>query len=170
MDRKLGVHLASPARGRVSFLLELYVKLFDSHRFINNLRPVASYPRSLNNMFTSAGLLYIHSGSKAVSVLGWNPPFRAYTTAIWCFFTSNVFLVVVPWIPPAPGYQVYERLPYYVSELRGSRSRDRVPRVLTADHQPHIVTLRRGIGDCVYGCRVLVCKSGLSAPQRGIQT
>ena len=83
-------------------------------------RSVASYPRSVSNTFISAGLLYVHSRLKAVSVLGWNPPFRAYTTVIWFFFASNVFLVIVPWIPPAPGYQVYEHIPYFVSELRGS--------------------------------------------------
>jgi hypothetical protein len=68
-------------------------------------------------MFISAGLLYIHSRPEAAS--GWNPPFRAYTIAIRFFFVSNVFLVVAPWIPPAPGYQVYERIPYYVSKLCG---------------------------------------------------
>ena len=97
-------------------------------------RSVASYPRSVFNTFISAGLLYVHSRPKAVSVLGWNPPFRAYTTAIWFFFASNVFLVIVPWIPPAPGYQVYEHIPYFVSELRGSRFRVRVFQVLTAEY------------------------------------
>ena len=78
---------------------------------------MSSYPLSLINMLISAGLLYIHSRPEAVSVLGWNPPFRAYAVAVWFFFVSNVFLVVVPLIPPAPGYHVYERIPYYVSEL-----------------------------------------------------
>ena len=77
-------------------------------------RPVSSYPFSLINAFIAAGLLYIHSRPKSEVALGWNPPFRAYTVAIWFFFASNVFLVVVPWIPPAPGYQVYEHIPYYV--------------------------------------------------------
>jgi hypothetical protein len=80
-------------------------------------RPVSSYPFSLVNMFVSAGLLYIHLCPKSVSGLGWNPPFRAYTAAVWVFFASNVFLVVVPFVPPAPGYQVFEHIPYYVSEL-----------------------------------------------------
>ena len=97
------------------------------------LCPVVSYPRSLINVFISAGLLYIHSRPKAVSVLGWTPPFQAYTAAIWFFFASNVFLVVVPWIPPAPGYQVYERIPYYVSKFRASRL-ESVYRELIADN------------------------------------
>jgi hypothetical protein len=80
-------------------------------------RPVSSYPVSFINMFISAGLLYIHLHPEAASGSGWNPPFRAYPAAVWFFFASNVFLVVVPWIPPAPGYQVYEEIPYYVSKL-----------------------------------------------------
>lgn len=31
------------------------------------------------------------------------------------FFLSNVFLLIVPLIPPSAGYEVYEHLPYYVS-------------------------------------------------------
>ena len=81
------------------------------------LRLVSSYPLLLINMFTAAGLLYIHLHPEAVSSCGWNPPFRAYTAAVWFFFVSNVFLVVVPWVPPAPGYKVFERIPYYVSEV-----------------------------------------------------
>ena len=94
---------------------------------------MSSYPLSLINMFISAGLLYIHSCPEAVPAQGWNPPFRAYTAVIWIFLASNVFLVVVPWIPPAPGYQVYEHIPYYVSKL-GSRFRVCVPRERTVDH------------------------------------
>ena len=132
MGRELSVRLASTTRGRISFRLELYVNLFDyrpeAYSLIHaNLsmifRSVSSYPLSLINMFISVGLLYIHSRPEAVSVPGWNPPFRAYTAAIWVFFTSNVFLVVVPFIPPAPGYKVFERIPYYVSKLRDSRIR-----------------------------------------------
>ena len=124
MDYKFGVYLASSTRGCVSFLLELYVNLFDSWPVVHSLmisHPVAAYPRCLINVFISAGFLYVHLHPKAVSVLGWNPPFQAYTAAIWCFLASNVFLVIVPWIPPAPGYQVYEHIPYYVSKPRGSR-------------------------------------------------
>jgi len=80
-------------------------------------RSVTSYPFSLINTFISAGLLYIHLRPKAALGLGWNPPFRAYTAAVWLFFASNVFLITVPFIPPAPGYEVFEHIPYYVSEL-----------------------------------------------------
>ena len=143
MDGKFGVYLASPAGGCVSFLPELYVNPFDSRpvayssthtQFSTTLCPVASYPSCVIDMLISAGLLYIHSRSKATSALGSNLPFRAYTAAIWFFLASNVFLVVVPWIPPPPEYQVYENIPYYVSKLCGSRFRVCMPQELTANH------------------------------------
>ena len=133
-------------------------------------RIVSSYPRSLINVFITAGLLYIHSRPKGVSVLGWDPPFRAYTTAIWVFLASNVFLVVVPWIPPAPGYQVYEHLPYFVSELWAQGLESVHLESLQLITLLPVVALPRGVGDRIYGCRVLVCTSGLSTPPRGIQT
>lgn len=45
----------------------------------------------------------------------WHPPFRAYKLAVVFFFLSNVFLVVVPMVPPSTGHGPYELLPYYVS-------------------------------------------------------
>ena len=114
---------------------------------------------SLINMFISAGLLFVHLRPDLVPGLGWNPPFRAYTAAVWFFFASNVFLVVVPWVPPVPGYHVFERIPYYVSEIR-VRVFDN-PQLTTS---PPTVALCRGIGNRVYGHRVLVCESDLSTP------
>ena len=97
-------------------------------------RPVSSYPISLINTFVSAGLLYIHLRPEAVSGSAWNPPFRAYTAVVWIFFASNVFLITVPFIPPAPGYQVFEHIPYYVSERYDSTIRIKFLENLTADH------------------------------------
>ncbi|KAF9788570.1 amino acid transporter [Thelephora terrestris] len=83
----------------------------DAYLFVLTL---SSYPLSLINTLISAGLLYIHSRPQSDVAQDWNPPFRAYKAAIWFFFASNVFLVVVPFVPPAPGYQVFERIPYYL--------------------------------------------------------
>jgi len=83
----------------------------DAYLFILTL---TSYPFSLINTFVAAGLLYLHLRPKAVSGPSWNPPFRAYTAAVWLFFVSNVFLITVPFIPPAPGYEVFEHIPYYL--------------------------------------------------------
>jgi len=93
-------------------------------------RPVASYPLS----DISAGSLYIRSHPKAVLGLGWNPPFRTYTVAVRLFFASNVFLIIVPFIPPAPGYEVFKRIPYCVSELYNLQSKFGFVKNLTADH------------------------------------
>ena len=74
-------------------------------------------------MFVSGGLLLLHlplhaSLHRLAEMLKithkWHPPFRAYTPAIVFFFISNVFLAFAPLIPPAHGFKVYERLPYWV--------------------------------------------------------
>lgn len=44
----------------------------------------------------------------------WHPPFRAYTPVVGFFFLSNIFLAFAPLIPPAAGFSVYEKLPYWV--------------------------------------------------------
>jgi hypothetical protein len=31
------------------------------------------------------------------------------------FVLSNIFLIIVPFVPPVPGTRVYERMPYWVS-------------------------------------------------------
>lgn len=44
----------------------------------------------------------------------WNPPFKAYRWAVLLFLVSNVFLVVVPFVPPSSEQgRVYRRLPYW---------------------------------------------------------
>lgn len=44
----------------------------------------------------------------------WDPPFKAGRFTISVFFLSNVFLLVVPLIPPTTT-KVYRTLPYWVS-------------------------------------------------------
>ncbi|KAF8838468.1 amino acid transporter [Paxillus ammoniavirescens] len=43
----------------------------------------------------------------------WDPPFRAHKYAVVFFFLSNVFLAVVPMVPPSAGFEPYEHLKYY---------------------------------------------------------
>jgi hypothetical protein len=74
---------------------------------------VSSYCLSIINTLVSGGLLLLYT--PAYRVWDWNPPFRAPKTVICLFFLSNVFLVVVPLVPPASGSRVYEHLPYWVS-------------------------------------------------------
>ena len=73
---------------------------------------VTSYSLALINTLVSAGLLILYT--KAYQDWDWDPPFRAPKLIIWLFFLSNVFLVVIPLIPPVSGSRAYEYLPYWV--------------------------------------------------------
>ncbi|KAJ7917226.1 APC amino acid permease [Mycena leptocephala] len=72
----------------------------------------SSYSLALINTLVSFGLLLLHT--PAYKPFGWAPPFRAPRAITVLFFLSNVFLVAVPLIPPAPGRRVYDALPYYL--------------------------------------------------------
>jgi len=61
----------------------------------------------------SVGRLLLHS--KPYKSYNWHPPYRAPMYLAIFFFLSNVFLLIVPLIPPSAGYEMYEHLPYYVS-------------------------------------------------------
>ncbi|KAJ7773966.1 APC amino acid permease [Mycena metata] len=72
----------------------------------------SSYSLALINTLVSFGLLLLYT--PAYRAFGWAPPFRAPRAVTVLFFLSNVFLVVVPLVPPAPGRHVYDALPYYL--------------------------------------------------------
>lgn len=76
---------------------------------------VSSYSLALINTLVSAGLLLLYT--KAYQEWDWDPPFRAPKLIVWLFFLSNIFLVVIPLIPPVPGSKVYDYLPYWVSGI-----------------------------------------------------
>ncbi|EIW77194.1 APC amino acid permease [Coniophora puteana RWD-64-598 SS2] len=80
----------------------------DAYLFVVNL---SSYPLTIYNTLVSGGLLLLYT--PAYKSFGWNPPFRAYKSATIFFFVSNVFLLLVPYVPPAPGHGVYKNLPYW---------------------------------------------------------
>jgi len=81
----------------------------DAYHFLIN---VSSYSSAVINTLVSVGLLLLHT--RAFRSWGWNPPFQAPKLVILLFVLSNVFLVVVPLVPPVPGTSVYERLPYWL--------------------------------------------------------
>jgi len=81
----------------------------DAYLFMISL---SSYSLALINALVSAGLLLLYT--KAYQEWDWDPPFQAPKLIIWLFFLSNVFLVVIPTIPPAPGSRVYDYLPYWL--------------------------------------------------------
>lgn len=74
---------------------------------------VSSYPRSLINATIAGGLLFLHT--RWGRNWDWSPPFKAWPVATTFFLASNLFLVIVPLVPPSPGYSPYEHLPYFVS-------------------------------------------------------
>ncbi|KAH7910149.1 APC amino acid permease [Hygrophoropsis aurantiaca] len=80
----------------------------DAYLFIVNM---SSYPLTIFNTLISSGLLLLYT--PAYKSYDWNPPFRAFKPAVVFFLISNIFLGVVPLIPPLPGSHVYEHLPYW---------------------------------------------------------
>ncbi|KAJ8586140.1 amino acid transporter [Rhizopogon salebrosus TDB-379] len=80
----------------------------DAYLFIVNF---GSYPLTMFNLLISGGLLALYT--PALKSYGWSPPFRAWKPVIVFFFLSNVFLAIVPMIPPSPGFEVYKHLPYW---------------------------------------------------------
>lgn len=94
------------------------------------------------NLAVAVGLLRLHTKSGAKAAGGWNPPFRAWTVVVLFFALSNVFLAMVPLVPPPEGQSVYEdkRIPYWVSITFLIH----LYRVLTATFTaPHFRLLRR---------------------------
>ena len=75
----------------------------------------ASYSLTIVNMLVSVGLLLLHTQS--YRGWGWNPPFQAPRLVILLYVLSNIFLVVVPFVPPVPGSRIYDHLPYWVGTM-----------------------------------------------------
>jgi len=112
-------HFNTPSAGLFTLWLVSSINILapppgDAYLFMLNL---VSYPIALVNMFLSGGLLLLHTRKEQLR--DWNPPFRAYKPAVWFFFLSNVLLVTVPLVPPADGYKVYDKIPYFLHVLVG---------------------------------------------------
>ncbi|KAF7295442.1 High affinity methionine permease [Mycena indigotica] len=73
----------------------------------------SSYSLALINTLVSFGLILLHT--RIFKAYAWSPPFVAPRWVSAFFFLSNVFLLVVPLVPPPEGKRVYEGLPYFVS-------------------------------------------------------
>ncbi|KAF7311116.1 High affinity methionine permease [Mycena chlorophos] len=72
----------------------------------------SSYSLALINTLVSFGLILLHTPK--FKEYAWAPPFVAPRAVAVFFFLSNVFLLVVPLVPPPPGKRVYEGLPYFL--------------------------------------------------------
>ncbi|EIN03825.1 APC amino acid permease [Punctularia strigosozonata HHB-11173 SS5] len=102
----------SPLRGilvvwLVSSVLMLSAPSGDAYLLMVNL---SYYPIILFNVLLPAGIIYMHISPS----IEWNPPYRSYTAVAVFFFISNVFLLLAPFVPPPPGFQVYENFPYWL--------------------------------------------------------
>lgn len=80
----------------------------DAYLFFVNF---SSYPITMFNILVSGGLLLLYT--PAFKSYEWSPPFQAWKSVVIFFFLSNIFLAIVPMIPPSPGFDVYEHLPYW---------------------------------------------------------
>ncbi|KAF8629372.1 hypothetical protein AX17_005668 [Amanita inopinata Kibby_2008] len=98
----------------VSCLLLLVTPTGDLYLFLLSL---TSYCLCIVNTLVSFGLLLLYM--PAYRVWQWDPPFHAPKSIIVMFFVSNIFLVVVPFIPPVDGQTSYEILPYWSHVVAG---------------------------------------------------
>ncbi|KAG1783373.1 APC amino acid permease [Suillus placidus] len=96
------------AQWLISMIIMVAAPPGDAYLFIVNF---SSYPLTMFNMLISGGLLLLYT--PAFKSYEWRPPFRAWKTIVIFFFLSNVFLAIVPMVPPSPGSDVYEHLPYW---------------------------------------------------------
>ncbi|ROW17004.1 hypothetical protein VPNG_01413 [Cytospora leucostoma] len=91
------VLVAPPAGPAYNFIVDLY-----------------TYPGAWINSFVAGGLVYLHYTKSE----NWSSPWSTYLPVILLFLASNVFLAIVPFIPPngswdAAGY------PYYIFPVVG---------------------------------------------------
>ncbi|KAF5354083.1 hypothetical protein D9756_007331 [Leucocoprinus leucothites] len=81
----------------------------DAYLFLISLSSNCS---TLINVFVGVGLLLLHTKAYQTA-WNWNPPFRSPKLVVVLFFIANMFLIVVPLMPPASGSRTYEKLPYW---------------------------------------------------------
>ncbi|KAL2120227.1 hypothetical protein VTJ04DRAFT_4253 [Mycothermus thermophilus] len=85
-----------------------------AYNFIVNLY---TYPGAWINAFVAAGLIYVQFFSSRRGQ--WNPGWRTFLPITVIFLLANVFLIIVPFIPPADGDFWADGYPYYVFPVVG---------------------------------------------------
>lgn len=73
-----------------------------------------TYPGAWINTFVAAGLIYLHYAPSEK----WTSPWHSYLPVIVLFFLANLFLAVVPFIPPI-GSSDPDGYPYFVFPVVG---------------------------------------------------
>jgi amino acid transporter len=91
------VLVAPPAGPAYNFIVDLY-----------------TYPGAWINAFVAAGLIYLHYRKSE----RWTSPWHTYLPIIVLYFLANVFLALVPFIPPDGDWNA-EGYPYYVFPVVG---------------------------------------------------
>ncbi|KAF5340173.1 hypothetical protein D9758_014988 [Tetrapyrgos nigripes] len=97
----------------VSCAFALAVSPGDAYLFMISL---SSYSAAIINTFVSIGLLLLYTRfyTKSGTEYEWNPPYQAPKPIIVLFCISNLFLVVLPMVPPkGKESKTYESLPYW---------------------------------------------------------
>lgn len=101
----------------VTAFLIIAVPAGDAYLFMLSM---SSYPLSLINTLVSGGLLLLHLPNIGFAKsYNWDPPFKTYLPVIAFFFISNLFLAFAPLVPPAPGFEPYQNLPYWLHVFTG---------------------------------------------------
>lgn len=68
-----------------------------------------TYPGAWINLFVAAGLVYLHFQKSEQ----WTSPWHTYLPVILLFLASNVFLAMIPFVPPTGSWNT-NGYPYYV--------------------------------------------------------
>ncbi|KAJ9271256.1 hypothetical protein DTO212C5_2606 [Paecilomyces variotii] len=95
----------------VSVIIMLAPPPGDAYNFLLNL---ISYPLAIVNVFVSGGLMYIYLTKSKGKFPDWAPSIHATLPVTVFFFLSNLYLTIAPYVPPSPGQNVYEHLPYFL--------------------------------------------------------
>ncbi|TEB31036.1 APC amino acid permease [Coprinellus micaceus] len=98
----------------VSCVFLLLVPPGDAYLFLISL---SSYCITIINTLVALGLFLLYT--EGYRGWAWKPPFRAPKALVLAFFFSNIFLLIVPFIPPVPGSRTYEQLPYWAHPVGG---------------------------------------------------
>ncbi|KAL7409119.1 high affinity methionine permease, partial [Mrakia frigida] len=97
----------------VSLIIMLAPPGGDAYSFLLNL---ISYPLNIFNTLISFALMMVYFNKEKYQ---WSSPVTASLPVVIFFFLANLFLVVVPIVPPAAGNKVYESLPYFLHVVVG---------------------------------------------------
>lgn len=107
------VLLAPPAGPAYNFIVNLYVSASRyRYKYANKFR--YTYPGSWINGFVTAGLIYLH-WSKSEN---WTSPWHTYLPISVIYLLANIFLALVPFIPPDGDWNA-DGYPYYVFPVVG---------------------------------------------------